>query len=181
METSKMHVMEAPRYTIQVSCSSTRDLITHPVWETVDGDHARVLEMFWADRGKCESFFENYQSCSGNSHYIKVVEVVKLLIPSEDEFSTRGFGEPSIVIPDELAFWGPEFDKMTFCVPETISKPIQPVCTNCGVKEVVTSRGSKPKGLKRCSGCQLVHYCSVECQRRDWPEHKRFCQAAKKS
>jgi hypothetical protein len=29
--------------------------------------------------------------------------------------------------------------------------------------------------LYRCSSCMLTRYCSVECQRQHWPEHKRFC------
>ncbi|KAI0741566.1 hypothetical protein C8Q80DRAFT_1123435 [Daedaleopsis nitida] len=31
--------------------------------------------------------------------------------------------------------------------------------------------------LKRCSGCELVMYCSKECQRRAWPEHKAVCRS----
>lgn len=26
--------------------------------------------------------------------------------------------------------------------------------------------------LKRCAACQEVDYCSIECQRADWKEHK---------
>lgn len=31
--------------------------------------------------------------------------------------------------------------------------------------------------MKRCSGCQRVHYCSRECQRDDWDEHRLECTA----
>ncbi|GAA6059389.1 hypothetical protein JCM10212_003621 [Sporobolomyces blumeae] len=32
-------------------------------------------------------------------------------------------------------------------------------------------------GLKRCSGCKVVRYCSTECSRRDWKDHKSFCRS----
>ncbi|AGE54815.1 histone-lysine N-methyltransferase / SET domain containing protein [Paramecium bursaria Chlorella virus NYs1] len=29
--------------------------------------------------------------------------------------------------------------------------------------------------LKRCSCCRMIRYCSEECQKRDWKEHKNSC------
>lgn len=33
----------------------------------------------------------------------------------------------------------------------------------------------KLKELKICSGCNVCHYCSKECQVKAWPTHKAFC------
>ena len=30
--------------------------------------------------------------------------------------------------------------------------------------------------LKRCTACQNAHYCSVDCQRKDWKKHKVYCK-----
>lgn len=43
-----------------------------------------------------------------------------------------------------------------------------PYCSSCGRN----SRGSK---LLRCTGCKLVEYCNRDCQKADWPSHKRSC------
>ncbi|NXN19160.1 Y7331 protein, partial [Indicator maculatus] len=36
-----------------------------------------------------------------------------------------------------------------------------------------------PKSLRRCKRCQNVYYCSVVCQRANWPLHKKFCKKLK--
>ncbi|EHY53010.1 hypothetical protein HRR90_003640 [Exophiala dermatitidis] len=42
------------------------------------------------------------------------------------------------------------------------------VCANC------LALGFQ-KSLRRCNGCQLVDYCSKDCQKTHWPKHKPFC------
>ena len=42
------------------------------------------------------------------------------------------------------------------------------ICNSCG-KRV-------PKKDSRCSRCKKVFYCSIDCQRKDWPIHKFYCK-----
>eukprot|EP00245_Coleochaete_scutata_P013474 TRINITY_DN548_c0_g2_i1.p1 TRINITY_DN548_c0_g2~~TRINITY_DN548_c0_g2_i1.p1 ORF type:complete len:339 (+),score=53.48 TRINITY_DN548_c0_g2_i1:105-1121(+) len=48
-------------------------------------------------------------------------------------------------------------------------------CFNCGE----TNRPSG-KPLLACSECRLAYYCSKECQRGDWKEHKEACKRERK-
>jgi hypothetical protein len=43
-------------------------------------------------------------------------------------------------------------------------------CASCGVAEV------DDKKLKKCTACKSVRYCSVECQKKHRPKHKRACK-----
>ena len=44
-------------------------------------------------------------------------------------------------------------------------------CASCGKSE-----GDYDVKLKKCGGCELVKYCSVECQKNHRPKHKRACR-----
>ena len=41
------------------------------------------------------------------------------------------------------------------------------LCVKCG----------KDGATKRCARCRSAKYCSVECQKSHWSEHKKNCQA----
>jgi hypothetical protein len=41
--------------------------------------------------------------------------------------------------------------------------------------ECRTCHATEPANMKSCDACKLARYCSVECQRLDWTDHKRFC------
>jgi tetratricopeptide (TPR) repeat protein len=43
----------------------------------------------------------------------------------------------------------------------------------CSVCNTVGRKTAIPK----CSGCLKKYYCGAECQRKDWPEHKKECRA----
>ena len=46
-------------------------------------------------------------------------------------------------------------------------------CSVCGVIASCTTT------LKRCGGCDVVYYCSVKCQKRDYKSHKTECAVLK--
>lgn len=49
------------------------------------------------------------------------------------------------------------------------------VCGGCGATESI------PKSFKCCGGCKVVHYCSVDCQKKDWRcGHREACRNLKK-
>lgn len=43
------------------------------------------------------------------------------------------------------------------------------------VDEKVCAACGKEGDLKRCSKCKSAGYCGVDCQKRDWKLHKKFC------
>ena len=47
------------------------------------------------------------------------------------------------------------------------TKPDVPNCETCGMCY---------ENLKKCGRCYSVRYCSEECQKEDWPQHKRVCE-----
>ncbi len=44
------------------------------------------------------------------------------------------------------------------------------VCASCGIAAIDNVT------LKKCGGCELVEYCSVECQKNHGPQHKQACK-----
>ena len=54
-------------------------------------------------------------------------------------------------------------------------KRIASKCENCGAAET-----EKQVTLRLCSGCKSIHFCSVACQRKLWPQHKHECRVLQK-
>lgn len=51
-------------------------------------------------------------------------------------------------------------------VAKNVFGPFPNVCLGCGDTE---------KKQKKCGSCGVARYCSVECQRSHWSDHKRSC------
>ncbi|KAM3917260.1 putative protein MSS51 homolog, mitochondrial isoform 2-T3 [Leptodactylus fuscus] len=49
-------------------------------------------------------------------------------------------------------------------------------CAQC---KKLPSRLPDPRALRRCKRCQNIYYCSSDCQRENWPVHKKFCRKLK--
>lgn len=70
-----------------------------------------------------------------------------------------------------------------FTVPDNLtdsqaeSTPMSPSptkkCASCN-----TLATDPEKALKPCAKCQSVHYCSRDCQKKDWKLHKKMCATA---
>ncbi|KAI1481710.1 hypothetical protein F4774DRAFT_407591 [Daldinia eschscholtzii] len=63
---------------------------------------------------------------------------------------------------DEFWFSGLGFSSDEVPASEMVSK----VCMNCGERDVDL----------RCSRCKMARYCDANCQRAEWPLHKKVCQ-----
>ena len=57
--------------------------------------------------------------------------------------------------------------------PDPFPTPPPLLCSRLGCKEL----GRKGK---RCGKCLVACYCSLECQREDWPAHKVLCKLDRK-
>lgn len=52
----------------------------------------------------------------------------------------------------------------------------RPRCNSCKA----TTRRNK-KSLKICGACSAVYYCSIKCQRRDWKQHRDYCNIIRRA
>ncbi len=52
---------------------------------------------------------------------------------------------------------------------DTQKRPVANFCGKCFQSDQDNAK------FKKCSKCKLTYYCSIDCQRRDWPLHKNEC------
>ena len=79
-------------------------------------------------------------------------------------------------IPDEeinhinnIPFFGGRADPVKLRGMMAMLKLLNPICNECGQHDPNIK-------LLRCGRCEVVHYCNVECQKKNWPEHKKKCK-----
>ncbi|KAI9007673.1 hypothetical protein DFJ74DRAFT_739638 [Hyaloraphidium curvatum] len=63
-----------------------------------------------------------------------------------------------------------------FGVPHQFDPEVRRFCSFCNVPNPPTVDGNGK--FKRCQRCKAVVYCSKECQRLDWAEHRNACGSA---
>ncbi|KAL7951268.1 hypothetical protein V8C42DRAFT_303587 [Trichoderma barbatum] len=61
-------------------------------------------------------------------------------------------------------------DEEGFTMKEPGAESTAEQCSTCGRTEELNG----PK-LKKCKGCMEISYCSIECQKADWKQHKKEC------
>ena len=54
---------------------------------------------------------------------------------------------------------------------------LMPMAGQCGFCKKASTE--LPNPLRKCRGCGIAKYCSQECQKRAWPEHKKVCRDIK--
>ncbi|MCJ1251942.1 hypothetical protein MMC30_009180 [Trapelia coarctata] len=87
------------------------------------------------------------------------------------KYAVRAAISPSFSVPFvEQSFEGND-PKGVEVVPEPVKAAHDTGCRVCG-----KDKAEGGKGLLKCARCQAVRYCSTECQRGDWKEHKKGCK-----
>ena len=83
------------------------------------------------------------------------------------KYVTRAAISPSFPVP---------YLEDIFDVSGVGAEPIIPSdgCQNCHM-----AKSKEGKSLLKCSRCGIARYCSAECQRADWKEHKKVCSETK--
>jgi len=75
---------------------------------------------------------------------------------------------PSMSMP---AFERFDHNMQEFCKLMAHNKQ-QHECRTCNI---TVDKLDKNQKLRKCIKCKTIYYCSKECQRKDWPRHKKVC------
>ncbi|KAM5322922.1 putative protein MSS51 homolog, mitochondrial [Glossophaga mutica] len=63
-----------------------------------------------------------------------------------------------------------------FRCPQEMFQKMEDTFRFCAYCRALPSALSDSRVLQRCKRCRNVYYCGPECQRSDWPAHRRVCQ-----
>lgn len=80
-------------------------------------------------------------------------------------FAIKHFSRKAIMGMRKLGIY-PEWTDEEIAAFLVIQRWLNPLCSNCK---------DRKKPLMRCMRCQVVSYCSKECQKADWKRHKKEC------
>ncbi|MCJ1397232.1 hypothetical protein MMC11_000424 [Xylographa trunciseda] len=101
----------------------------------------------------------------------------RLVLPSGENLQDQDFEEwasssSESSLDDESDLENPNPDGAPDSGPSSKPTPklADPKCNACA-----KAQASLPSPLQRCGKCRKVQYCSRECQKADWPTHKKAC------
>ena len=83
--------------------------------------------------------------------------------------ATRDFKPGNLIISAE---------PFAFVIFEQMAEHVCHYCFNMVVRD---KTGKGMTTLLRCSSCKFARYCSRECQKKAWPQHKKECMAIRVS
>ena len=113
--------------------------------------------------------------------YYEILKNFKKYIPPAGDLRVKIIKEINKVIANQLEFVIKMCEKQTknFKKENKVSGGGVYVVTasNNGdtIEQVCMVCGDRQGKLKRCSACGVTCYCSAECQKKDWKEHKLVC------
>ena len=68
-------------------------------------------------------------------------------------------------------------DPFAFVIFESMAESVCHYCFNM----VIRDKSGKPTAtLMKCAACKFARYCSRDCQKKAWPQHKKQCMAIKR-
>ena len=141
--------------------------------------HGRFLEKKLAGKPDLASPEKDQQDLD-NSVCVKELENTSLACGSNRDLVSSENPTPSPTAdPDQLneqAILREFLDTIDSDDSDSDVSSVYSVCSNC------KHPAKKGEDLKHCSRCHITHYCSVQCQRKDWDFHQFACAVvAKKS
>jgi len=153
-----------------MACKTTTDLLAY--CESWDEQYCWNVDYLFFDACLLDKILDSADdqtpSCVvvGESHALRVTRLVEDL-PGWQVVSRSKVAQihPLGCVPMEV----PEFQGDLEKALNEVLKPLIARCTVC----------DKVGDIKVCSSCKELLYCSSECQKKDWPEHKKVCQKVK--
>ncbi|KAI9004463.1 hypothetical protein DFJ74DRAFT_774390 [Hyaloraphidium curvatum] len=134
------------------------------VMRDVFRDHFSIVRAVWTSESLHRKAVRAVSGFMINALYLTIPEAKRTQPESIYQFSTNSDGA-RLGRSTRSETPGP---MQTILVPDERDR-----CDKC-------DRPTRSAELKRCAGCRTARYCSKECQRAAWPDHKAVCRGKTK-